>query len=162
VHAAQLEIHGPQGRRRTPLEGFHRGPGSVDLSRDEVLVAFYIRPEDYRGFGGAWFKYAMRESMDIATIGCAAAVRLKNRRIDELRLAFTVAAPTPVRCKNAERAAAGRPLTDETWQAVAAAVAADVNPRTSWRARRDFRRHIIRTLAVRMSRRAAERAGGEF
>ena len=162
VHAAQLEIQGPGGRRRTPLEGFHVGPGRVALARDEVLVAFHIRPPHYRGFGAAYYKYAMRGAMDIATIGCTAAVRLAGGVIAELRLAFTVAAPTPVRCGHAEAAAAGRPLTGETLDAVAAAVEADVRPRTSWRARRDFRLHIIRTLAARMTRRAAERAGGKF
>ncbi len=162
VHDAQLEIQGPEGRRRTPLRGFHTGPGRVALARDEVLVALHIRPRDYRGFGAAYYKYAMREAMDIATIGCTAAVRLEGDAIGELRLAFTVAAPTPVRCGRAEAAAAGRPLAAETLDAVAAAVAADVQPRTSWRARQDFRLHIIRTLAVRVTRRAAERAGGKF
>jgi len=157
VHDARLEIQGPRERRRTPLQGFHTGPGRVALARDEVLVAFHIHPRDYRGFGAAYYKYAMREAMDIATIGCAAAVRLEGDAIGKLRLAFTVAAPTPVRCGHADR-----PLTAETLDAVAAAVAVDVQPRTSWRARRDFRLHIIRTLAARMTRRAAERAGGKF
>ncbi len=161
VHTAHLEIQGPAGRRQTPLEGFYRGPGQVALARDEVLVAFHIRPGDYRGFGAVYFKYAMRAAMDIATIGCAAAVRLKADVIDDLRLAFTVAAPTPVRCPQAEKAAAGRPLTKDTLKAVAAAVEKDVQPRTSWRAHREFRLHIIRTLAGRMVRRAAERAGGK-
>jgi xanthine dehydrogenase FAD-binding subunit len=161
VHAAKLEIQGPGGRRRTPLSGFHRGPGQVALARDEVLVAVHIHRPDYQKFGAAYFKYAMREAMDIATIGCAAAVRLKDDVIDELRLAFTVAAPTPVRCPHAERIAAGRPLTDAAFGAVAEAVEKDVQPRTSWRAQREFRLHIIRTLTDRMVRRAAERAGGK-
>lgn len=144
------------------LEGFHQGPGRVALAHDDVLVAFHISHRDYRGFGAVYYKYAMREAMDIATIGCTAAVRLKGDCIDELRLAFTVAAPTPLRCSHAENTAAGRSLTPETLQAVAGAVEKDVRPRTSWRAGGDFRLHIIRTLTERMVRWAAERSGGKF
>lgn len=46
------------------------------LKRDEVLLSVEFRPEDWQGWGAAYHKYAMREAMDIATIGCAAAVRL--------------------------------------------------------------------------------------
>ena len=42
--------------------------------------------------------------------------------------------------------------------AISAAVEADVQPRTSWRANRDFRMHIIRTLAERVIARCVVRA----
>ena len=89
--------------------------------------------------------------MDIATIGCAAAVRLDGTVISGIRLAYSVSAPIPVRCPSAESAALGRSATPEalpaTLAAISAAVEADVQPRTSWRANRNFRMHIIRTLA---------------
>ncbi len=159
VLEAELEIHGTGGRRVVPLAGFHLGPGRVALEQGDVLAAFLIRPGACRGLGAAYHKYAMRGAMDIATIGCAAGVRLDGGTVAELRLAFTVAAPTPVRCPTAEAAAAARALTEETLDAVAEGAAADVSPRTSWRADREFRLHIIRTLARRVVRQAAERAG---
>ena len=55
-------------------------------------------------------KYAMREAMDIATIGCAAAVRLDGTVISGIRLAYSVSAPIPVRCPSAEAAALGLSL----------------------------------------------------
>ena len=100
--------------------------------------------------------------MDIATIGCAAAVRLDGTVISGIRLAYSVSAPIPVRCPSAEAAALGRSATPEalpaTLAAISAAVEADVQPRTSWRANRDFRMHIIRTLAERVSARGVGRA----
>ena len=45
-----------------------------------------------------------------------------------------------------------------TLAAISAAVEADVQPRTSWRANRDFRMHIIRTLAERVIARCVVRA----
>ena len=100
--------------------------------------------------------------MDIATIGCAAAVRLDGTVISGIRLAYSVSAPIPVRCPSAESAALGRSATPEalpaTLAAISAAVEADVQPRTSWRANRNFRMHIIRTLAERVIARCVVRA----
>ena len=144
------------------LNGFHTGPGRVALKRDEVLLSVEFRPEDWQGWGAAYHKYAMREAMDIATIGCAAAVRLDGTVISGIRLAYSVSAPIPVRCPSAEAAALGRSATPEalpaTLAAISAAVEADVQPRTSWRANRDFRMHIIRTLAERVIARCVVRA----
>lgn len=157
-----LNIRGAEGERTIPALGFHTGPGRVALKRDEVLLSVEFRPEDWQGWGAAYHKYAMREAMDIATIGCAAAVRLDGTVISGIRLAYSVSAPIPVRCPSAEAAALGRSATPEalpaTLAAISAAVEADVQPRTSWRANRDFRMHIIRTLAERVIARCVVRA----
>lgn len=157
-----LNIRGAEGERTIPALGFHTGPGRVALKRDEVLLSVEFRPEDWQGWGAAYHKYAMREAMDIATIGCAAAVRLDGTVISGIRLAYSVSAPIPVRCPSAEAAALGRCATPEalpaTLAAISAAVEADVQPRTSWRANRDFRMHIIRTLAERVIARCVVRA----
>ena len=100
-----LNIRGAEGERTIPALGFHTGPGRVALKRDEVLLSVEFRPEDWQGWGAAYHKYAMREAMDIATIGCAAAVRLDGTVISGIRLAYSVSAPIPVRCPSAEAAA---------------------------------------------------------
>lgn len=137
-----LNIRGAEGERTIPALGFHTGPGRVALKRDEVLLSVEFRPEDWQGWGAAYHKYAMREAMDIATIGCAAAVRLDGTVISGIRLAYSVSAPIPVRCPSAEAAALGRCATPEalpaTLAAISAAVEADVQPRTSWRANPGF------------------------
>jgi len=162
VLEAELEIRGVNGERLVPVKGFHLGPSRVALKQGDVLVVFRIRPENYTGFGTAYYKYSMRDAMDIATIGCTAAARLDGDKFDELRLAFSVAAPTPVRCETAEKTAAGQPLSEETLKAVTNAVEKDVNPRNSWRATKEFRLHVIRTLTQRVVRQAVERAGGKI
>ncbi|TVQ98890.1 MAG: xanthine dehydrogenase FAD-binding subunit XdhB [Desulfovibrionales bacterium] len=157
---AHLDLIGPEGQRLIPLRGFHLGPGRVERRPGEILRSVRIKSEQDQGLGTAYVKYSMRQAMDIATIGCGAGVRLRddqsNGIVDELRLAFTVAAPTPVRCPTAEAAARGLPLSQAV-KAVAEALDQDVSPRTSWRAAGDFRMHIIRTLAERMIRTAAKR-----
>lgn len=155
----ELIIAGPKGERRIPIQGFHTGPGKVALEPAEVLVAFEFKKKNYEGLGASYYKYAMRSAMDIATIACAAGVRMKDGKLSELRLAYGVAAPTPVRCHTAEEAAKGKTLEDGI-QAALAVLESDIKPRTSWRATKEFRVRIIRTLAERMIRDAASKAGG--
>ncbi|SDB09429.1 xanthine dehydrogenase FAD-binding subunit [Desulfonatronum thiosulfatophilum] len=153
---AHLDLIGPEGERLIPLRGFHLGPGRVELRRGEILRSIRIKTDECRDLGTAYVKYSMRQAMDIATIGCGAGVRIRDGAVRELRLAFTVAAPIPVRCTTAETAATGLPL-EQAVEAVCETLAQDVSPRTSWRAAGDFRLHIIRTLARRMILAAAKR-----
>jgi len=162
VLEADLEIRGVDGKSVIPVVGFHLGPNRVALNQADVLVMFRIRPENYKGFGASYYKYSMRGAMDIATIGCTAAARLDGDAITELRLAFSVAAPTPLRCATAEKAAVGKPFTEKTLKTISNAVEKDVKPRDSWRATKEFRLHVIRTLTQRVVRQAVERAGGKF
>lgn len=155
----QMRVLGVDGERLMPARGFHTGPGKVALKTGDVLLSVDFPKATWQGWGSFYTKYAMRDAMDIATIGCAAAVRLQGDVIADLRLAYAVAAPTPVRCPAAEAVGIGQPLNEATLKAVAEAVEADVSPRTSWRANKDFRLHIIRTLAVRVVKAAAERSG---
>lgn len=159
---ASLEIAGPSGVRTTPLRGFHTGPGRVALTRGEVLTAVIVPPAPASGFGAHYIKYAAREAMDIATTCCAASALITDGRFTFVRLAYGVAAPTPVRCLAAEEAAKGQPATAATLDAVKRAVEADVKPRTSWRAPADFRLHVIREMAARALAEAARKAGREI
>ncbi len=164
AHNAALILQSASGVRTVPVSEFYAGPGRVNIQRGELLTAIEIYKEDYDGFGGYYYKYSQRNAMDISTLGCAALVRLSPdlSSLAEIRLAFGVAAPTPVRCPSAEAEAAGRVLTEESLRAVAKAALRDVNPRSSWRAGRDFRLHLVEELAARALRYAAENAGGAF
>lgn len=151
---AMLEITGSEGLRYMELERFYRGPGKVELSHGELLTAIRIAKKDYEGFGGHYIKYAMRNAMDIATLGCAAHVRVSGGNIEELRLAFGVAAPTPVRCRKTEAAVSGKPVTRELFGEIGEMALTELCPRTSWRASKEFRERLVRELTGRVLRQA--------
>lgn len=70
-----LNIRGAEGERTIPALGFL--PGRQGRPSSGMKCSFpWSSGEDWQGWGAAYHKYAMREAMDIATIGCAAAVRL--------------------------------------------------------------------------------------
>ena len=165
AYDAVMEYLGPGGTRLVPIAEHYIGAGKTALAHNEILQAILIPRESYGGAFGNYIKYAMRGALDIATLGCSANVRLSRDKaasppvIERLRLAYGVAGPIPLRALSAEKAAAGKPATAETIAAAAAAVADDINPRTSWRASRDFRLHLAKELAARAIAESLRRAG---
>ncbi|MCP4627437.1 MAG: xanthine dehydrogenase FAD-binding subunit XdhB [bacterium] len=156
---AVVELKGPQGVRRIPLPEFYQGPGRVDRAQTEIMTALRIAPDEYQCWVSSYYKYAMRDAMDIATIGCAAACRPQGNQVLALRLAFTVAGPTPLRCWKTEEKARGAALDPSLLQLVGESVLDDLRPRDSWRAPKDLRRQIIKTLAQRVFIEALNQTG---
>lgn len=154
---ARLTLSSLAGVREVPIGEFYLGPGKVDLKPGELLTDIVIRREDYEGFSGKYTKFAQRKSMDIATIGCALMIRFDGRVIEELRLGYGVAAPTPVRCPSAEAFAAGLEATEENARKIAQKALDDVSPRDSWRGSKAYREQLIQVLAERA---ILELAGG--
>ena len=157
---AELEIQGASGRRRVKLADFYAGPKRVHLAHGELLIAIRIAKADYAGYGGHYIKYAMRNAMDIATLGCAVHVKMEGDVIADLRLAFGVAAPVPVRCYKAEEALRGMRLTEEVFARIGELALQEVSPRTSWRASKEFRVQLVRELSARALRQAIMSGGG--
>jgi xanthine dehydrogenase FAD-binding subunit len=146
-----MEYFGPNGPRLVPISKHYISAGKTALAHDEILRAVLIPKESYENCFGHYIKYAMRNALDIATLGCSANVRLSKdgKTIDRLRLAYGVAGPVPIRSPGAEQAAAGKPANAETAAAIAKLVLNDINPRSSWRASREFRLHLAEELAKR-------------
>lgn len=161
---AIVEITGPEGVRRMPIQAFYIKAGQVNLRPGELQTAIIIPKDSYEGYKGHYIKYAMRNAMDIATIGCSVNVKLSEdkKTMEDVRIAYGVAGPIPMRAVHAEERAKGQPVTEEAVKAAAQAVLEDIHPRDSWRASKDFREHIAVVLAERGLREAIRLSGGEI
>ena len=166
LHAydAIVELTGPEGVRRQPIHEFYIRAGKVDIREGEIQTAILIPKESYENTFGHYIKYAMRNAMDIATLGTSVNVRLSadKRYVERVRVAFGVAGPVPLRAGTAEALAAGQPLSMDLAERFAQAVKEDINPRDSWRAARDFRMHIAVESAKRAFIESVRKAGGEL
>ena len=162
AYDAVIELTGPEGVRHVPIQDFYIRAGQVDIRPGEIQTGILISRESYADTHGFYIKYAMRNAMDIATLGTSVNVRLSadKRTVERARVAFGVAGPVPLRAKTAEDLAAGKPLTAELAEEFAQAVKEDIHPRDSWRAAKDFRMHIAVECAKRAFREAVKRAGG--
>ena len=168
LHAweAIVEITGKNGVRRVPIKDFYLKAGTVDLRAEEgeIQTAILIPKASYDRTFGHYIKYAMRNAMDIATLGTSVNVRLSadKKTVERARVAFGVAGPVPLRAATAEAMAKGQIVSLELAERFAQAVTADINPRDSWRAAKDFRLHIAVESAKRAFIESVKLAGGEL
>ena len=161
---AVLVLKGPDGVREVPISQWYTGPGRTVRNHDEVLTAIRIKKENYQGYGGQYIKYGKRNAMEIATLGCAVSGKLTEdkKHIQDLRLAYGVAAPTPIRCYTTEESVKGMETGEALAQAVGKGALEEVNPRSSWRASREFRLQLVEELGRRAVKQAVINAGGEW
>lgn len=161
---AILVLTSAEGVRELPIHEFYTGPGRTVRNHGEVLTAIKITKENYQDFGGHYIKYGKRKAMEIATLGCAVCVKLNEDKtaVSDLRLAYGVAAPTPVRCRETEAKAKGMALNEELLELVGKGALTEVNPRSSWRASKEFRVQLVEELAKRALKQAVCEAGGKF
>ena len=159
---AVLRVRGPRGERDVPISEWYLGVGKVALAPDELLVKIVIPRDNYAGYTGHYIKYAQRSAMDIATLGVSCLVKLTDDRkfVDDAALAFGVAGPVPMRSPSAEAAVRGLSV-EEAIAAIGQAALADVNPRTSWRASKEFRIQLVQELSGRALREAARKGGAD-
>ena len=159
---AILRVKGPWGVREVPISEWYKGVGKVALAPDELLVKIIIPRDHYEGWSGHYIKYAQRNAMDIATLGVSCLVKLSQDKTaaEDVRLAFGVAGPVPMRAAGAEEAVKGLPIT-QAIEKIGPAALGDVNPRTSWRASKEFRIQLVEELSGRALAEAARKGGAQ-
>jgi xanthine dehydrogenase YagS FAD-binding subunit len=118
---ASVRVLGPDGERVVPMAGLHRLPGD-DPSRDttlrhgELITAIDLpalgMPSRYR-------KVRDRAAFAFALVSVAAAVRVTDGVVEDVRLALGGVAHRPWRATAAEEALRGRPATEESFTAAA-------------------------------------------
>lgn len=115
---AIIELTGPEGIRRLPIREFYIKAGKVDIRQGELQTGILIPKQSYQGYRGHYIKYAMRNAMDIATLGCSANVKLSEDKtvIEDVRIAYGVAGPIPMRAVHAEEAGRGKKYLHGYWR----------------------------------------------
>ncbi|MEA5142604.1 MAG: xanthine dehydrogenase subunit XdhB [Oscillibacter sp.] len=168
LHAweAIVEITGKNGVRRVPIHDFYIKAGQVDLrvEEGEIQTAILVPKASYDRTYGSYIKYAMRNAMDIATLGTSVNARLSvdKKTFERVRIAFGVAGPVPMRALKAESFINGKPVTLANIEQFGKTVLEDINPRDSWRATKAFRQHIAVESAKRCLIESVKLAGGEL
>ena len=146
---AILEIEGIENRREIHISEFYLGPGKVALNHGDILVKIKIRKENYEGYKGHYIKFSPRKAMDIATLGCSILIKEKDGLIKDLKIAYGVAGPTPLRAIDAENYAKNKELSEETLENIGKECLKASKARDSWRASKAFREQLMEELPKR-------------
>lgn len=149
AYNAVLELHSQNGVREVDIKDFYLGPGRVALENGEILVKIKIRKEDYQGYLGHYTKFAQRKALDIANLSCCVLFKQVDGIIEDLRIAYGVAGPVPIRGTAAEAFGKGKEITEKNLAEIAAKCLESSKARDSWRASKEYREHLIQLLFER-------------
>lgn len=158
---AKLNLENSSSERIVEINEFYLGPGKVDLRKGEILTKIIIEKGSYENTKGRYIKFSNRKAMDIAMIGVSVVLVEEDNKFKDLRIALGVAAPTPIRCIEAENYAKGIEINEENIEAIAKETMKSTKARNSWRASKDFREHLIKVLTVRAIKEIINRGDGE-
>src|SRR6195256_4191807 len=131
---AVVEIEGRNGRREVALESLHRLPGNTPeqenvLEPGDLIVALRL-PAEARAFAphARYLKVRERTSYAFAVVSAAAALRIEQGKIKDVRLALGGVAAKPWRARAAEESLAGAGPTADAFRRAAQAALADAKP----------------------------------
>lgn len=117
---ATVVVTGPKGERRIHFTDFHRLPGQTpqfdnNLGHDELITEVII-PTNNFAKNSYYLKVRDRASYAFALVSVATALDIENGTIREARLAMGGVAHKPWRLGEAEKALAGKPATEASFQ----------------------------------------------
>jgi xanthine dehydrogenase YagS FAD-binding subunit len=130
---AVVQLVGPDGPREVPIADFHLQPGTTPhvenvLQPGELIVRIDV-PDSRLAVNSRYLKLRDRASFEFAVVSVASALRLRNRRVEDVRLAFGGIGTKPWRSQSAEDALRGRVLTADSIAAAGRALVRDAVPR---------------------------------
>jgi len=156
---AKVRLKSRNGERVVPVEDLFPQFGMTVARPDELLTTIQL-PSLPSFSGGVYLKFHDRQSMDMTTVGVSAFVTWDegSRVFRDVKIGLSSSAPVPMRAKKAEAVLRGRACVDDVLEEAALAVCEEADPRTSWRATREFRFELLRSLTKRAVRGAREKA----
>ncbi len=152
---AQVDIANADAERTVPIHALFTGPGQTVLKSGEIIKQFRLPGP---ASGSHYIKHKIREVMDLAFIGVAAAVDMDNDTITDARIGLAAVAPTPIRATEAEELLKGKSLTDALLAQAGAAAAAASSPISDLRCSAEHRREMVDVLTKRTVQESVARA----
>jgi xanthine dehydrogenase YagS FAD-binding subunit len=129
---AFVNVHGPDGERRIPIEDLHRLPGDeperdTTLEHGELITAVDLPPLDL-AYNSAYRKVRERASYAFALVSVAAALDVEDGVVRDVRLALGGVAHKPWRATKAEEVLRGEPAGEENFRTAAEIELEDARP----------------------------------
>ena len=145
AYDAEIELVSAAGARWTPYNGFHTGYKTM-LMRPDELIARIRLPRTMRGWTQHYRKVGTRKAQAISKVCMAAAARMEDSAVRDVRLAFGSVAPTVVRAATAEAALRGGRLTSASIAAAREALARDIAPIDDIRSTARYRLRVAQNV----------------
>ena len=161
AHGATMRVASPSGGRSVPLREFFIGPRETVLGPADIVTVIEV-PPPAPGTGGASLRQGGRVSLSLPMASAAAVVVMDGQVCREATVALGAVAPTPIVATGVGEAVVGGELDEKALQAAGERAAAASVPIDDIRATREYRLELVKVLARRVLKKAAERAKDEF
>jgi 4-hydroxybenzoyl-CoA reductase subunit beta len=136
-----------KGAEEIPVESLYSGNGKTPFNNvaGRIATGFTI-PDDSLNARAAYRKYRLRGGIDFPLAGVAAALKLDNGLVEDLRLCLTGVASCPVPVQGAAEAAKGKPFSREVAGEVGRLAYAAAHPLANLEGDPATRRSMIRIM----------------
>ncbi len=147
---AEIEIAGPDGVRRDPLAEFYVNDGIVrlHLSPQELVTRIHL-PEASKGWRGSYQKLRVRGSIDYPLAGVAVALKLRDGRVEDARMAITAVNPAPHLIKDLDARLVGMEVNAEFAEQIGELASRTAKPLTTSALTPEYRREMVKVFAKR-------------
>jgi 4-hydroxybenzoyl-CoA reductase subunit beta len=147
---AEIEIAGPSGTRRIPLQEFYTGDGENyrKLSPNELVTRVFL-PAGSADYRGIYRKLRVRGSIDYPLAGVAVVMKRSNGHVADARIAMTAVSPAPVLVHKAGEMLIGKVVDEALAEAAGDLAARTAKPLTTSALTPEYRREMIRVFTKR-------------
>ncbi len=153
---AVLVVESVRGRREIAAEDYFIALYETARRADEILIEARI-PVEKAGHVSVFMELARRRG-DFAIAGLACHARIERDVVADARLVYFGSEDTPTLAAGAAAAMTGRLWSDESREAVSAALAHDLDPMSNLQGSAAMKLHLQRVLTGRAMDIAVERA----
>jgi CO/xanthine dehydrogenase FAD-binding subunit len=152
VYGAVVNILGRVGERSLPLVDFIQGNRRTALAADELATGVCI-PFPSKPFGSAFARVTRRYGVDLATVNICCGIDGSG----VTTMAFGAVSPRPLVLQDRDGVLADPSAAPDVKSVVLDALISEAAPITDVRASAEYRLAMLKVLALRAQRRAAER-----
>lgn len=147
---AELEISGPRGQCRLPLQEFYKNDGMdrMRLERNEILSRVFV-PAQTAGYRGSYSKLRIRSSIDYPLAGVAVAMKVDDGTCRDVSVGITAVNPAPLLASEITSMLRGQPFSPELVEEAAAAVTRTGKPLKTSVSTPEYRRDMLRVYTRR-------------
>jgi CO/xanthine dehydrogenase FAD-binding subunit len=147
VYDAEIELLSANGARWVSYKDFHTGYKQTVMQEDELISRIRLpRREDAEDWKQYYRKVGTRKAQAISKTCFAAAAKMDDSRVEDVRIALGSVAPTVIRCFETEAVIRGREVDGETLGEARAALAREIAPIDDIRSTADYRLQVSLNL----------------
>ena len=154
---ASVTVVSANGSREVLVEDIPHSPGKTVLEKGELISAVNLPARNTNG-GDAYLRLIPRTEMDIAVVGCAVNLSVKEGIVSDARISLGAVTAKVTLVKEAADAIIGTTLDDKALTALSLAASAACKPINDKRGTIEYRTHVAGVLAKRAAQIAYKRA----